>query len=284
VLGLILLAAHVAYSTWHTDQAAQAFNHSTIPANTIAGVPEPRFFTENDSYAWLAYVRDRLNSGDWRCGGPHMDNAPHGREMHWSHLLIWTLRGLATAIMAATGWGPWHAPSRTGRRLGHASLTNSCFGHGLDGRLSRKMWVAPGRNAGFLASPDFECWPSPFIRSNQTTTPSSFSSSWPRFALPAIRHAPGLDPRRRTARRRAALDRIARGARTTAKRAAGSSPSAFSADLPCGWAPRVADRARHPRARDVAGAASPFPLGGQEQTYAPTLWRWWAGAGNPPPA
>ena len=103
-LGLILLAAHVVFFTWHTDRAAQSFNRSTVPSNTIEGVPEPRFFTENDSYAWLAHTRDLMNSGHWRIRHTFMDNAPYGREMYWSHLLIWTLRGMATAIMAATGW------------------------------------------------------------------------------------------------------------------------------------------------------------------------------------
>ena len=103
-VGIALLAAHLAFFTWHTDRAAQAFNRSTVPANTIQGVPEPRFFLENDSYAWLAHTRDLMNSGGWRLRHTSMDNAPYGREMHWSHLLIWTLRGIATAIIAATGW------------------------------------------------------------------------------------------------------------------------------------------------------------------------------------
>ena len=103
-LGLFLLAVHIAFFTWHTDRAAQSFNRSTVPANTIKGVPEPRFFLENDSYAWLAHTRDLMNSGGWRLRHTFMDNAPYGREMHWSHLLIWILRGLAAAIIAATGW------------------------------------------------------------------------------------------------------------------------------------------------------------------------------------
>ena len=104
LVGLLLLAGHVVFFTWHTDRAAQAFNLSAVPPNTIDGVPEPRFFLEADSYAWLAHTRDLMNSGDWRIRHTYMDNAPYGRETHWSHLLIWTLRGMATAILAATGW------------------------------------------------------------------------------------------------------------------------------------------------------------------------------------
>ncbi len=104
ILCLSLLAGHIVFFTWHTDRAAQAFNRSTVPPDTIAGVPEPRFFLETDSYAWLAHTRDLMNSGDWRLRWTFMDNAPYGREMHWSHLLLWTLRGMATAIIAGTGW------------------------------------------------------------------------------------------------------------------------------------------------------------------------------------
>ena len=103
-LGFLLIAAHLVFFTGHTDRAAQAFNRSTVPADTIAGVPEPRFFLDYDSYAWLALTRDMLNSGQWRTRYTFMDNAPYGRDMEWSHLLLWTLRGLATGIMAATGW------------------------------------------------------------------------------------------------------------------------------------------------------------------------------------
>lgn len=104
LLGLLLLTGHIIFFTWHTDRAAQSFNLSAVPPNTIEGVPEPRFFLEADSYAWLAHTRDLMNSGDWRIRHTFMDNAPYGRETHWSHLLIWTLRGMATAILAATGW------------------------------------------------------------------------------------------------------------------------------------------------------------------------------------
>ena len=104
LLGLLLLTGHIIFFTWHTDRAAQSFNRSTVPPDTITGVPEPRFFLETDSYAWLAHTRDLMNSDAWRLRWTHMDNAPYGREMHWSHLLIWTIRGMATAIIAATGW------------------------------------------------------------------------------------------------------------------------------------------------------------------------------------
>lgn len=103
-LGLLLLAAHILFFTRHTDRAARAFDACAVPPNTIPGLAEPRFFLDNDAYAWMAHTRDLMASGGWRLRHTSMDNAPYGREMHWSHLLIWSLRGMAMAIMTYTGW------------------------------------------------------------------------------------------------------------------------------------------------------------------------------------
>lgn len=104
ILGLLLLSVHIGFFAWHTDRSARAFDSRGVPPNTISGLTEPRFFIDNDAYAWMAHTRDLMASGDWRIRHTFMDNAPYGRDMHWSHLLIWTLRGMATAIMAFTGW------------------------------------------------------------------------------------------------------------------------------------------------------------------------------------
>ncbi len=73
------------------DRASLALVRSAIPPDTLEGIAEPRFFTSPDSYAWLSHTRDMLMAGDWRIRHTRMDNAPHGRPMHWSHLLIWEL-------------------------------------------------------------------------------------------------------------------------------------------------------------------------------------------------
>jgi hypothetical protein len=148
LLFLLLLTGHVLFFTWHTDWAAHSFNHSAVPPDTIAGVPEPRFFLESDSYAWLAHARDLMNSSHWRIRWTFMDNAPYGREMHWSHLLIWTLRGMATGIIAATGWpvaralelaGVWSMPLFQFLFLSIAFLA-----------LSKKAGVLPAAGLGFV--------------------------------------------------------------------------------------------------------------------------------------
>ena len=103
-VALALLAAAIIGLTLHTDRSARSFDATLVPPNTIPGMAEPRFFLDNDAYAWMAHTRDLMASGGWRIRHTFMDNAPHGREMHWSHPLIWTMRGLASAIMARTGW------------------------------------------------------------------------------------------------------------------------------------------------------------------------------------
>jgi len=274
VLGLILLAAHVAYSTWHTDQAAQAFNHSTIPANTIAGVPEPRFFTENDSYAWLAYVRDLMNSGDWRLRWTHMDNAPHGREMHWSHLLIWTLRGLATAIMAATGWPVARAVELAG--VWAMPLFQFLFSAMAWMAVSRKMGWLPAATL-VLAFLTFECVAIAFYPLEPDHHAFQFffilaafaclqfgGLGWTRAAGP-----PAVAPRWIGLPAAPAL-REARGWFIA---------SGIFGGLALWVGATVWLIALAILALATLPALPPFHSADKNETYAPTLWRWWAGAG-----
>lgn len=94
---LVVLALFIANALL-LDRASLAFVRSSNPRDTLAGLPEPRFFTDPDSYAWLCHTRDMLMAGDWRIRHTHMDNAPYGRPMHWSHLLVWELAAHATLL------------------------------------------------------------------------------------------------------------------------------------------------------------------------------------------
>ena len=102
VLGVFLIALHVVLFTVHTDRSARAFDACVV--NAPAGLTAPRFFLDNDSYAWLAHARELMASGDWRIRHTSMDNAPFGRDLHWSHPLLWGIRGLATLFMR---WNDW---------------------------------------------------------------------------------------------------------------------------------------------------------------------------------
>ena len=94
---LAVLALFVAQAIL-LDRASLAFVRSASPRDTLVGLPEPRFFTDPDAYAWLCHARDMLLAGDWRIRHTHMDNAPYGRSMHWSHLLIWELAAHARLL------------------------------------------------------------------------------------------------------------------------------------------------------------------------------------------
>ena len=102
VLAVFLIALHVACFTLHTDRSARAFDARVV--NAPAGLTAPRFFLDNDSYAWLAHARDLMASGDWRIRHTFMDNAPFGRDLHWSHPILWGLRGLTSLFMHWFDW------------------------------------------------------------------------------------------------------------------------------------------------------------------------------------
>ena len=104
LLAFLVFALLVVFLTLHTDRAARSFSACAVPPDTIQGIPEPRFFLENDSYAWLSHARDLLASGGWRLRHTYMDNAPYGRPMHWSHLLVWSILLPAKAVMAVAHW------------------------------------------------------------------------------------------------------------------------------------------------------------------------------------
>lgn len=97
-LFLVAALAFFIANSWLLDRATVAATHSAIPPDTLSGIPEPRFFANPDSYAWLSHTRDMLLAGDWRIRHTHMDNAPAGRPMHWSHLLVWELAAHARLL------------------------------------------------------------------------------------------------------------------------------------------------------------------------------------------
>lgn len=61
-----------------------------------------------DTRWWVLHTETMLKSGDWRVRTTNLDNAPEGREVHWSSLLIWILAGLAGIFSLGSG-----APAHT---------------------------------------------------------------------------------------------------------------------------------------------------------------------------
>lgn len=101
-VGLLLLALLITMLTVHTDRCARDFDARVI--NAQPGLTAPRFFLDNDSYAWLVHARDLMDSGDWRIRHTFMDNTPYGRPMHWSHPILWGLRGMTALFVQWNGW------------------------------------------------------------------------------------------------------------------------------------------------------------------------------------
>ena len=104
MIGLVGMAVLIGFFAWHSDASARAMDARIRPYPSVPGLAEPRYFMENDAYAWLSHTRDLLKQGGFRLRHTRMDNAPHGRAMHWSHPVIWTLGGLTVAMEALLDW------------------------------------------------------------------------------------------------------------------------------------------------------------------------------------
>jgi hypothetical protein len=61
-----------------------------------------------DARWWVIHARQMLREGEWRIRSTALDNAPEGREVHWSSLLLWVLSGLAWIRSIGTGQPAWH--------------------------------------------------------------------------------------------------------------------------------------------------------------------------------
>jgi len=71
--------------------------------SAVARTQPPRMFFDNDSYYWIAYSRDMIKEGRLRVRKTDLDNAPYGREVHWSSFLCWSIVLLAGAKSLVTG-------------------------------------------------------------------------------------------------------------------------------------------------------------------------------------
>lgn len=88
-----------------------------------------RFFGDPDAYYWLSFARDLRASDHFRVRRTSADNAPYGREVHWSQLPIWGLAGLSFLYERAGGLPPPIALEWAGRTM--MPLLGFCFFSGL---------------------------------------------------------------------------------------------------------------------------------------------------------
>jgi tetratricopeptide (TPR) repeat protein len=66
-----------------------------------------------DAQLWVRHALAAAETGDRRVRFTRADNAPPGREVHWSSAVVWLLRGGATVQSAFTGHGGAFAVERT---------------------------------------------------------------------------------------------------------------------------------------------------------------------------
>lgn len=56
-----------------------------------------------DARWWVLHTETLLKNRDWRVRTTDLDNAPQGREVHWSSSLIWLLAGLSSLLSLFSG-------------------------------------------------------------------------------------------------------------------------------------------------------------------------------------
>lgn len=118
--GIWVGATVLAAVLWLTDAAGR--REILEAANTYGRTPRPmgdgssvsgwahgqrtQLHLSADSYHWTMQTQEMIARGDWRVRWVDYDNAPMGREVHWSSPLRWWVAALAWVESAATG-RPW---------------------------------------------------------------------------------------------------------------------------------------------------------------------------------
>jgi len=104
---LLVLLFSVAWVVTHTVMVDRVT--ARLCAEMDEGIPQdqrlPFFLSEIafDGYVWNRHAEKLGENGEWRVRYTDMDNAPKGREVHWSSGFAWFLRGLGEIYRASTG-------------------------------------------------------------------------------------------------------------------------------------------------------------------------------------
>ena len=86
-----------------------ALSFGDTPAGTVKlspGAHEEKLvlpFSNADARWWVIHTRQMLRDSAWRVRQTNLDNAPEGREVHWSSFLMWVLALLAWIRSWGTG-------------------------------------------------------------------------------------------------------------------------------------------------------------------------------------
>lgn len=93
--------AAAGYAKWSMIGKVSAVSFSDVPPHAVKlppGTREEHLVLPNssvDARWWVVHTKKMLREGTWRVRGTALDNAPEGREVHWSSFLMWVLALLA---------------------------------------------------------------------------------------------------------------------------------------------------------------------------------------------
>jgi hypothetical protein len=98
-----------AYAKWSAIGKISAVSFTDVAPHTVKlppGTREEHLVLPNssvDARWWVVHTKKMLRDGTWRVRGTALDNAPGGREVHWSSFLMWVLALLAWVRSWGTG-------------------------------------------------------------------------------------------------------------------------------------------------------------------------------------
>lgn len=116
-----------AYAKWTAIGKISAVSFTDVAPHSVkltSGAREEHLLLPNssvDARWWVVHTKKMLRDGSWRVRGTLLDNAPDGREVHWSSFLMWVLALLAWVRSWGTGdpaeWFVAHAAVAAGPLL-----------------------------------------------------------------------------------------------------------------------------------------------------------------------
>ena len=98
-----------AYAKWSAIDKISAVSFTEVAPHSVKlppGAREEHLVLPNssvDARWWVVHTKKMLRDGTWRVRGTALDNAPDGREVHWSSFLMWVLALLAWVRSCGTG-------------------------------------------------------------------------------------------------------------------------------------------------------------------------------------
>jgi hypothetical protein len=94
---LLSMAAYAAVTllTWNLNEQARRMSFTPMGVTQSNPVNQACFISDPDSCYWVHYTGQVLKDGGWGVNWTDSDNAPYGREVHWSPVPIWWLAFLS---------------------------------------------------------------------------------------------------------------------------------------------------------------------------------------------